>query len=57
MLNKIFAFELLYLYSHSLYLSLEHSPEGLVGMRSYRDETICKKDSDDLGWKCELIDS
>lgn len=57
MMNNVFAFALSYLYSHSLYLSLEHSSEGLVRMRSYRDEKICKKDSDDLGWKCELIDS
>lgn len=57
MMNNVFAFALSYLYSHSLHLSLEHSSEGLVRMRSYRDEKICKKDSDDLGWKCELIDS
>lgn len=57
MKNNVFAFALSYLYSHSLHLSLEQSSEGLVRMRSYRDEKICKKDSDDLGWKCELIDS
>lgn len=45
-----------YLYSHSLYLSLEHSIEGLKSMRSYRDKNICKDESDDLGWEIELID-
>lgn len=44
-MKNVFAFALSYLYSHSLYLSLEHSSEGLLDVRSYRDNIGCKDGS------------